>query len=97
MDTTEKERIVKKNILELYRENFNIYQTDNEILNINPKQESEFNCTLYYESILDIFLIEEEHLDSITGKVKDTIKKVTELWLTLPNSSATWNWQMCNN
>ncbi len=95
MDTTEKERIVKKNILELYRENFNVHQTDDEILNINPKKESESNYIRYYESILDIFHIEEEHLDSITGKVKDTIKKVAELWATtLPNSSATWNWQM---
>ncbi|WP_271767618.1 hypothetical protein [Aquimarina algiphila] len=94
MDTMEKERIVKKNILELYRENFNVYQTDDEILNINPKKESGSNYIRYYESILDIFFIEEEHLDSITGKVKDTIKKVAELWTTLPNSSATWNWQM---
>ncbi len=79
MDNSEKERIVKKNILQIFKENFNVIITDDEILDMKPEKESEASLS-YYESILDIFLIEPEHLDSITGKVKDTIKKVTELW-----------------
>ncbi len=79
MDIKEKERIVKKNILQIFKENFNVTKTDDEILNIKP--ETEFDISNgYYESILDIFLIEPEHLESISGKVKDTIKKVAELW-----------------
>ncbi len=79
MDTKEKERIVKKNILQIFKENFNVTKTDDEILNIKP--ETEFDISNgYYESILDIFLIEPEHLESISGKVKHTIKKVAELW-----------------
>jgi len=79
MDTLEKERIVQKNVIQIFKENFNVIKTDDEILNIKP--ETEFDrSTHYYESILDIFLIESEHYDSITGQVKDTIKKVAELW-----------------
>ncbi|WP_103071714.1 hypothetical protein [Aquimarina sediminis] len=95
MDTLEKERIVKKNVLEIFKENFDVIQTDDEILDIKPEKEFSSNYIGYYESILDIFLIEEEHLDSIAGTVKDTIKRVAELWAILPkNSSATWEWQM---
>ncbi len=79
MDTLEKERIVTKNILQIFKENFNVAKTDEEILDIHPDKESEASLG-YYESILDIFLLEPEHLDKITGKVKDTIKKVAELW-----------------
>lgn len=94
MDTIEKERIVKKNVLEIFKENFNVAQTDDEILDIKPEKEFSSNYMGYYESILDIFLIEDNHIDTITGTVKDTIKKVAELWSIIPNSSATWEWQM---
>ncbi len=80
MDIQEKERIVQKNVLQIFKENFNVTKTDDEILDIKPENEFITNHLNYYESILDIFLIDLEHLDSITGKVKDTIKKVTELW-----------------
>ena len=94
MDTLEKERIVKKNVLEIFKENFDVPQTDDEILDIKPEKEFNSNCIGYYESILDIFFIEDSHIDTITGTVKDTIKKVAELWSIIPNSSATWEWQM---
>lgn len=94
MDTLEKERIVKKNVLEIFKENFDVAQTDDEILDIKPEKEFSSNYIGYYESILDIFLIEDNHIDTITGTVKDTIKKVAELWSIIPNSSATWEWQM---
>ncbi len=81
MNTIEKERIVKKNILQIFKENFNVAKTDDEILEIKPQKELDDNYMNYYESILDIFLIEPEHLESISGKVTDTIKRVTELWL----------------
>ncbi|TPN83024.1 hypothetical protein [Aquimarina algicola] len=94
MNILEKERIVKKNILELFKESFNVSRTDDEILNIKPEKEfNTNNCKGYYESILDIFLIEDKHKESITGEVKDTVKKVVELWPT-SNSNAVWNWQM---
>ncbi|MBP2834079.1 hypothetical protein J8281_17920 [Aquimarina sp. U1-2] len=79
MDTLEKERIVRKNILQIFKENFNVNHTDDEILDINPEKESEASRS-YYETIVDIFLLEPEHRDKITGKVKDTIKNVAELW-----------------
>ncbi|WP_024772569.1 MULTISPECIES: hypothetical protein [Aquimarina] len=94
MDTLEKERIVKKNVLEIFKENFDVTHTDDEILNIKPEKEFSANYIRYYESILDIFLIEDRELKSIKGTVKDTIKKVAELWAIVPNSSATWEWQM---
>ncbi|GGX21867.1 hypothetical protein [Aquimarina muelleri] len=94
MDTLEKERIVKKNVLEIFKENFDVAQTDDEILDIKPEKEFSSNYIGYYESILDIFLIGDNHIDTITGTVKDTIKKVVELWAIIPNSSATWEWQM---
>ncbi len=94
MDTLEKERIVKKNVLEIFKENFDVAQTDDEILDIKPEKEFSSNYIGYYESILDIFLIEDNHIDTIAGTVKDTIKKVAELWCIIPNSSATWEWQM---
>ncbi len=88
MNIEEKERIVRKNILQIFKEHFNVAKTDDEILNIKPEKEFENSYLTYYESILDIFLIEHEHLESIRGKVKDTIKKVSELWtITLPYSS----------
>ncbi|WP_074408404.1 MULTISPECIES: hypothetical protein [Aquimarina] len=94
MDTLEKERIVKKNVLEIFKENFDVTHTDDEILNIKPEKEFSANYIRFYESILDIFLIEDGELKSIKGTVKDTIKKVAELWPIVPNSSATWEWQM---
>ncbi|PKV49734.1 hypothetical protein ATE84_1770 [Aquimarina sp. MAR_2010_214] len=94
MNTLEKERIVKKNVLEIFKENFDVTHTDDEILNIKPEKEFSANHIRYYESILDIFLIEDRELKSIKGTVKDTIKKVAELWPIVPNSSATWEWQM---
>ena len=94
MNTLEKERIVKKNVIEIFKENFDVVQSDDEILDIKPEQEFSSNYIGYYESILDIFLIEDIHRESIAGTVKDTIKKVTELWAIIPNSSATWEWQM---
>ncbi len=93
MNIVEKERIVKKNILEIFKENFDVSKPDHEILNIQPEKEYEVNYSTYYESILDIFLIEHEHLESITGKVKDTIKKVTELWTITSYSSPPWKIQ----
>ncbi|WP_103864276.1 hypothetical protein [Aquimarina sp. I32.4] len=93
MNTLEKERIVKKNILQIFKENFDVSQTtDDEILNIKPDRELSINYAVYYESILDIFFIEDMEPESIKGTVKDTIKKVTELWPMIPNSS--WEWQM---
>ncbi|MCK8522184.1 hypothetical protein M0D21_11425 [Aquimarina sp. D1M17] len=80
MSPIEKERIVQKNVLQIFKENFNVSKTDDEILNMKPETEFNQDYISYYESILDIFLIEPEHLNSITGKVKDTIKKVAELW-----------------
>ncbi|WP_025742901.1 hypothetical protein [Aquimarina pacifica] len=94
MNTLEKERIVTKNVLNLLKENFDVAQTDAEILDFEPQKQSDSNYTGYYESILDIFFIEDEHLDSISGTVKDTIKKVTELWSLSKYSSATWEWQI---
>ncbi|GAA4270743.1 hypothetical protein U6A24_00180 [Aquimarina gracilis] len=79
MDILEKERIVQKNVLQIFKENFNVTKTDDEILDIKPENEFDIS-TSYYESILDIFLLEPEHLESITGKVKDTVKRVAELW-----------------
>lgn len=93
MDILEKERIVKKNILEIFKESFNVNKEDQEILNIWPEKEYEANYISYYESILDIFLIEHEHLESITGKVKDTIQKVTELWTITTYSTLPWSVQ----
>lgn len=82
MNILEKERIVKKNVLQIFKENFNITKTEDEILNIKPENEFESKyAELYYDSILDIFLIEDVHRENITGKVKETIKKVTELWI----------------
>jgi len=71
MDIQEKERIVQKNVLHIFKENFNVAKTDAEILDIKP--ENEFGTSnSFYESILDIFLIEPEHQNHIRGKVKDT-------------------------
>ena len=38
MNTLEKERIVKKNVLDIFKENFDISQTDDEILDIIPEK-----------------------------------------------------------
>ncbi|MDY8138812.1 hypothetical protein [Aquimarina sp. 2201CG5-10] len=93
MDILEKERIVKKNIIEIFKEHFNNFSSDEEILNITPEREFDSNYIKYYESILDIFFIEQEHLGSITGKVKHTIKKVAELWNNTPHSFTPWEFQ----
>ncbi|GAA4277217.1 hypothetical protein [Aquimarina mytili] len=90
MNHIEKEHIVKKNILEIFKENFEVTKSDHDILNTWPEKEYETNYISYYESILDIFLIDHEHLEYITGRVKDTIKKVTELWTITSYSSPPW-------
>ncbi len=81
MNILEKERIVQKNVIQIFKENFGATKTEDEILNIEPRTEFEFNSnTDYYESILDIFLLDEECKEHIEGRVKDTIKKVAKLW-----------------
>lgn len=85
MNHLEKERIVQKNVLNLFRENFKNALSDDEILNITP-QEKDKTAARYYEAILDIFLIEPEYEGIIKGKVKHTIKKVAKLWSKTPHS-----------
>ncbi len=90
MDTLEKERIVKKNIIDIFKEYFNPNLTEDEILQINPKEVYE-NASSYYESILDVFLIETEHESDLTrGCVKDTVATVTKLWSKTPHSFYPW-------
>ncbi len=86
MDILEKERVVKNNILHIFKDNFNGLKTDDEILDLKPQKEFDSNYHTYYETILDVFLIDYEHLENISGKVKDTIKKVAELWTLTPHS-----------
>lgn len=90
MDLNEKERIVQKNIIEIFKENFNVILSDEEILDIWPEKVFDCNYIAYYESILDIFLIEPEHMGDITGKVKDSIKKVAILWEMTPHVFSPW-------
>lgn len=85
MDILEKERIVQKNIIDLFKENYNNSLSDDEILNTIP-QELDKKDTPFYESILDIFLLEPECESIIKGKVKDTVKKVAKLWSKTPHS-----------
>ncbi len=86
MDTLEKERIVQKNIIEIFKENFNTNLSEDEILSINPKKAYE-DSALYYESILDIFLIEKEYQPVLErGSVRDTVDIVTRLWSKTPYS-----------
>jgi len=80
MDILEKERAVQRNIIEIFKENFGTTITENEILDTIPEQKFKNNLTNYYESISDLFFIEPENSESIKGKVKDTIKRVAELW-----------------
>ncbi|SHI65188.1 hypothetical protein [Aquimarina spongiae] len=86
MNIVEKERIVQKNVLQIFKENFDVAQTETEILDIKPENQFEHELTEhYYDAVLDIFLIDTAHKENITGKVKDTIKKVAELWtITMP-------------
>ncbi len=91
MDVVEKERVVKKNVLEIFRDNFETRQSDSEILSIRPEKEYDTDFISYYESILDIFLIDQEHLCNITGKVEYTVKKVAELWSMTPHSFNAYN------
>jgi len=84
----EKERIVRKNIIEIFKENFSASLTEDEILNIIPEEKFD-NFSSYYESILDIFLIDTEYEQSIRGKVKDTVSKVVKLWSKTPYSYCT--------
>lgn len=93
MDLLEKERIVKKNVIEIFKENFSTSETDEEILRLQPEKEFESNYITYYESILDMFFIETDQLEHITGKVHDTIKKVALLWNETPHSYAPWDLQ----
>ncbi|MFD2564469.1 hypothetical protein [Aquimarina rubra] len=88
MDIVEKERIVQKNVLQIFKENFKAPYSEDEILNYTP---SEIEDTVsYYESILDIFFIEQEYLQSVKGSVKDTIKKVAKLWHINPYAFGPW-------
>ncbi|MFL1897026.1 hypothetical protein ACJRPK_15085 [Aquimarina sp. 2-A2] len=93
MDIKEKERIVQTNVLHIFKENFKVRKTDSEILDISPEKEFDKNFIKYYQSILDIFFIEQEHLGKITGKVKDTVKKVARLWQTNPHSYSPFEMQ----
>ncbi|GAA0718758.1 hypothetical protein GCM10009430_17290 [Aquimarina litoralis] len=88
MDILEKERIVQKNVLQIFKENFQSPHSDDEILNYTPSDID--NSTSYYEAILDIFFIEPIYLQSVQGKVKDTIKKVAELWHINPYAVGPW-------
>jgi len=86
MDLLEKERIVQKNVLQIFKENFRSPYSEDEILNfIPPDREA---TASYYESILDIFYLEQEYLQTVKGSVKDTIKKVAELWSINPYAFA---------
>ncbi|MHA7059896.1 hypothetical protein ACWGOQ_0021895 [Aquimarina sp. M1] len=89
MDILEKERIVQKNVLQIFKENFKAPHSEDEILNYTPS-EIEDTATSYYESILDIFYIEPKYLQSIKGNVQDTIKKVAELWSINPYVFGPW-------
>ncbi len=80
MDILEKERAVQRNIIEIFKENFGTTITESEILDTIPEKEFKSNLASYYEAISDLFFIEPENLESIKGKVKDTIKRVAELW-----------------
>ena len=91
MDILEKERIVKKNIIEIFKDNFGVSKTNEEILKIKPEKEFDDNYISYYETILDIFLIDHTQLENITGTVEETIKKVAQLWTITPHSSSPWN------
>ncbi|WP_298541276.1 hypothetical protein [uncultured Aquimarina sp.] len=88
MDILEKERIVQKNVLQIFKENFKAPYSEDEILNYTPSDVE--NTAPYYESILDIFFIEQEYLQSVKGCVKDTIKKVAELWHINPYAFGPW-------
>jgi len=87
MDILEKERVVQKNVLQIFKENFKAPHLENDILNYTPLSTEDAN---YYESILDIFFIEPEHLHSVKGSVKNTIKKVAALWNVNPFIFAPW-------
>jgi len=89
MDILEKERIVQKNVLEIFKENFTTPLSEDEILNHTPPSDME-DAASYYESILDIFFIEPEDLKNVQGSVKNTIKKVAELWNTNPYAFGPW-------
>ncbi len=81
----EKERIVQKNVIEIFKESFKTSLTEDEILDTVPEEKFD-NSSSYYESILDIFLIETEYEHSIEGKVRDTVSKVAKLWSKTPYS-----------
>lgn len=87
MNIQEKENIVRKNVLQIFKENFHVDKTNQEILDIRPDKEFDRNHMRYYEAILDIFLIDPKHLGHIKGKVGDTIKNVAKLWNTNLHSS----------
>lgn len=88
MDILEKERIVQKNVLQIFKENFTAPLLEDEILNHTPSEMED--ATSYYESILDIFFIEPEDLQNVQGSVKDTIKKVAKLWNVNPYAFGPW-------
>lgn len=89
MDIFEKKRIVKNNILEIFKEHFQSTLSDEEILVSTPKDNYP-NFHQYYEAIVDIFLIEPENASSIVGTVNQTIETVAELWETTPHSFFPW-------
>jgi len=88
MDILEKERIVQKNVLEIFKENFTSPRSEDEILNYAPSELED--TSTYYEAILDIFFIESEYVQSVKGCVKETIKKVALLWDLNPYAIAPW-------
>lgn len=90
MDLLEKERIVRVNVINIFKEYFNTPCTEEEILNICPEKNFGDNLVPYYETILDIFLIDSKHLIHITGDVKHTIGQVTKLWKMTPHSAMPW-------
>jgi len=88
MDILEKQRIVQKNVLQIFKENFKTPQSEDEILDYTPSDMEA--ASYYYEAIIDIFFIEQEDLQSVKGSVKDTIKKVAELWNVNPYAFEPW-------
>ena len=90
MDLLEKERIVRVNIINIFKEYFTTPYTEEEILNICPEKNFGDNLVAYYEAILDIFLIDSKYLINITGDVKHTIGQVAKLWQMTPHSAMPW-------
>ncbi|KAA1245537.1 hypothetical protein [Aquimarina sp. RZ0] len=93
MDILEKERIVKRNIIEIFKENFSNPITEKKILTTIPEEKFK-EYRPYYESIMDIFLLESEQEKNIMGSVHTTIKKVAILWNISQHSFYPWEEQV---